>query len=277
MPLLQRRTSVVLGKVIYSLQRAIPRCSFAAGEQTLLSAVFKSCQHQHPQALLPNLSQAPGGMSFKQPASNSQHCPAANKPKQGMEKCLQRQPAARHRDGWPKLEVPVSLLLQTLTFAGTGTALRGAGRQVCWIWQDPQEGTRWIRAKSLPCPVSKHRRRQMLGSFSVSHARKWRKVLTNMTENAWLPRSSKGSIELKKAHPNPQTNLQATTAAILQPTLIYLLTGLLAGHVLVALHGHPRHLLLQHLSCSWISSSSFPFGKTKQARVPFSLPQLEEP
>lgn len=29
---------MVLGKVIYSLQRAIPRCSFAPGEQTLLSA-----------------------------------------------------------------------------------------------------------------------------------------------------------------------------------------------------------------------------------------------
>ena len=76
-----------------------------------------------------------------------------------------------------------------------------------WIWQDPQEGTYWIQAKSLPCPVSKHRRRQMLSSFSVSHARKWRKVLTNMTENARLPRSCKGSvciyIYVKKAHPNP--------------------------------------------------------------------------
>lgn len=57
-------------------------------------------------------------------------------------------------------------------------------------WRGSEEGTYWIRLKSPSCPISKHRQQQMLGS--VSHAQTQRKVLTNMQENAWLPRSVEG-------------------------------------------------------------------------------------
>lgn len=70
-------------------------------------------------------------------------------------------------------------------------------------WRGSEEGTYWIRLKSPPCPISKHRQQQMLGSTSVSHAQKQRKVLTNIREDAWLPRSLKGKKRTR--HPNPKT------------------------------------------------------------------------
>lgn len=44
----------------------------------------------------------------------------------------------------------------------------------------------------------------MFGSTSVSHAQKQRKVLTNMRESAWLPRSFKRKKKTIHHYPNPK-------------------------------------------------------------------------
>lgn len=101
-------------------------------------------------------------------------------------------------------------------------------------WRASEEGTYWIRLKSSSCPISKHRQQQMFGSTSVSHAQKQRKVLTNMRESAWLPRSFKKE---KKQHTTTQTqksHLLAKTAIL--PNLqshFYLQTGLISGKVVL--------------------------------------------
>lgn len=152
-------------------------------------------------------------------------------------------------------------------------------------WRGSEEGTEWIRLKSPPCPISKHRQQQMLSSTSVSHAEKQRKALRKMRESAWLPRPLKGKKTPHQPNPKspPAAQKNSNPAEPPVPHLSASRSGIRNSrfqHVMsrpMAVPDH-RHWVHQGLRCVWAATSPLACTRGSSREGPHTyLPLLWEP